>query len=523
MKAFTMPKTICTNPDVEFSVLRPICFDIARQVAEWTRASNDIPVLFPGEAEVIAQPNSTIDADQVVKLPSGQKIFIEAELEYDENSQLNMAVHQDEHMPYFEDKALGVSLRPVYSPSTIRLNFKLRENDRSAAKRWRDDMRARIARYRGERVHTVNYYYMVPIVYVRLLRKIHELRESNAGYGDTASAYIRNHALRELTTMSTMSGTQARLCVKEAQTRVLGNFDFSLPEKEQKDNETSAHSISFSYTVRVDIPIATAADFPFLVHQQFIPEEFMPVPEDLRPERVASRASKSMAAFRYFEADVRNRLERETTIRIPEFNEYRPSDTINDSILAMAVLTTVEYDSEGKLLPLLNLADIDENFRYKDEWLEFLRTDHQRLSSRYMAPVYIAVTRGEHFLHPSMYTVTEDLDVVLTRSPDLRQTYYVAMYLLKDPSIIPGDYYATARNSVEGLRMYAQAVCPRLARSGGIPADRNGSYIDNDIRTLFDRIRICNRSNSQATHLHDAVIESKLINQLCIGVERKDS
>lgn len=517
-----MPKTICTNPDTEFSVLRPIVFDIARQVAEWTRSSSNIPVLFPGEAEVVAQPNSTIDNGENLKLSSSEKIFIEAEMEYDENSQLNMAVHQDEHMPYFEDRALGVSLRPVYSPTTIRLNFKIREKDRSAARRWRDDMRARIARYRGERVHTVHYYYMVPIIYVKLLRHIHQLRENNAGYGDTASAYLREHALRELTTMTTIAGTQPRLCVKEAQARVMGNFDFALPEREQKDNETSAHSISFSYTVRVDIPIATAADYPILVHQQFLSEEFLPTVEDLRPERVASRASKSMAAFRYFEADVRNRPQRETTLRIPEYNEFRPNDQINDSLLALAVLTTVEYGSDGQLLPLMNLADFDEDFQYYPEWIEFLKADHERLSHRYMSPVHIAVTRGEDFLHPSMYEVTADLDVVLKGKPDLRQQYHVAMYLLKDPTIIPGNYFEHAKNSVTGLGLYARAVCPRLERSGGIPAPREGAYIAQDVRTLFDRIRICNRSNSQATHLQDAIIETKLINQLCLRVQRKE-
>lgn len=517
-----MPKTLTTNPDTEFSALRPICFDVARQVATWIRSSSDIPVLFPGEAEVVAQPKSTIDSDSFVKLPSEQKIFIEAELEYDENSQLNMAVHQDEHMPYFEDKALGVSLRPVYSPSIIRLNFKVRENDRNAARRLRDDVRARIARHRGERIHTVHYYYMMPIIYVKLLRHIHALREKQHGYGDTVGEYIRNHSLRTITTMATLSGTQARLCVKEAQTRVLGNFDFTFPEKEQKDNDSSAAAISFSYTIRLDLPIATAADFPLLVHQQFIDAMFLPDIEDIRPEQVASRASKSMAAFRYFEADVRNRQRRETTIRIPAHNEYRPTASVNDCLLAMTALTTVEYDESGNLLPLLNLGELDQNFRYKDEFLDLLYTDRERLPHRYMAPVHIAVTVGDNFLHPELYRITENLDVVLTGTPNMRAMYHVAMYLVKDPTIISGDYFEHATGPTGGLSIYADAVCPSIVRNNGLPADREGEWFAQDIRTLFERIRICNKSNSQATHLEGAIIEQKLVNKLTISTGKKN-
>ena len=517
-----MPKTICTNPDVEHSVLRPVCFDIARQVMEWTRSTTSIPILFPGETETVAQPNSTLDNDNPVKLPSDTKLFIEAELEYREDSQYNMAVHQDEHMPYFLDPQLGVSLRPVYSPSTIKLTFKLRESDRNAARRWRDDMRARIARYRGERVHTVGYYYMIPIIYVSLLRDIHELREKNAGYGDSVAKYLRDHFIREMTTMTTVAGTQPRLCIREKQGRVLGNFDFSLPDREQKDNESSAHAISFSYTVNIDIPIATAADFPWLVHQQFLPSKYRPVPEDLRPERVGTRASKSMAAFRHFESDVRNRSERETAIRIPEFNEYRPESPPPAMMLTMAVLTTAEYDDNKQLLPLMNLGNFDENFRYHKEWLSFIAAERKHITQYGMSPIYLGVTVGDNFLHPELYELTDDLDVVLKGEPNLRAQYHVAIYLAYDPTMCDSAVYERLRFETEGIGLYVAAVCPRLILNNGIPLPNNGQYSAREVKEIFERIRICNRTYSQATHTQDAIIETKMINILGITVERKE-
>lgn len=519
-----MPKTICTNPDIDHSVLRPVCFDIARQVMEWTRATTEIPILFPGETETVAQPNSTLSGDEkTVRLPSDTKVFIEAELEYREDSQLNMAVHQDEHMPYFLDEALGISLRPIYSPSVIKLTFKLREPDKNAARRWRDDVRARIARYRDERVHTVGYYYMIPIPYVKLIRDVHKLRENVAGYGDTVTKYMLDNFVREMTPISTVAGTQTRLCISEKQGRVLGSFDFSLPEKEQKDNESSAHAVSFSYTVHLDIPIATAADFPWLVHQQFMPSEYIPTPEDLRPERVATRASKSMAAFRHFEADVRNRLERETAIRIPEFNEYRPDNPPPAMMLTTAILTTVEYEEDGVTLkPLLNLGEIDENFRYHQEWLDFLRVEREFINRYGFSPVFLGVTIGNDFLHPELYELTEDLDVILKGPPNLRQQYHVAIYLAYDPTMCDTAVYERIRFETEGIGLYVAAICPRLIMNNGIPMPTNGQYMANEVREIFERVRKCNRTYSQATHTQDSIIETKLINLLGIQVERKE-
>ena len=513
---------MCTIPDIEHSVLRPVVFDVVRQVMDWTRSKDKLPIAFPGEAEVVAQPNSTIDQDQdEAKLPTDTKVFIEAELEYEEDRTTNMATHQDEHMPFFFDPALGVSLRPVYCPSVIKLTFKLREPDKNAARQWRDDMRARIARYRGERLHTVGYYYMIPPVYARLLVAVQERRELIAPYGDTVAKYLRDHFAREVTTRATLSGSEKRLVVNEHQGRVSGFFDFDLPEKSQKDNESSAQALSFSYTVKLDIPIAVAADFPWLVHQQFLPSEFYVSPEDLRPEKVATRASKSMAAFRHFEADVRNRSEKETAIRIPAGNEYRPENPPSHMMLTMAVLTTMANDETGNLLPMMNLGNFDANFHYHQEWLDFIRGEREHITKYGASPLYLGVTVGDNFVHPELYELTEDLDVVFKGTPNFRAQYHVALYASTDPSMLDGDSYERFTDDPEGLWLFVMVVCPRLITNNALPQPTNGRYTVAEVKEIMEKVRMCNRSYSQAGLLNDGVISMKLVDLLGIDVERR--
>ncbi len=524
-----MPKSLTTNPDINHSYIRPVIFDIARQVLKWTGQSPEIPILFTGESEVAYQPNSTIDEEKrSIRLPSDLKFYIEVEEDYNTDKLLSIATLQDENAPYFHDDKIGIALRPIYSPAIIRLNFKLREQDSNRIRRWRDDMRLRIAQGRDHRQHVITYYYLVPIEYQNMLRHFHALREATAGYGDVYEQWLFDNSVPAVTEMVTMGGSQPQLVVTETASRVHGHFDFDVPEKASKDNDTSAHSIAFSYIVHCDVPLATAASYPPVVHNQHIDMKYIPKREDNTPEFVASRGSVSTVALRYFEKDVGIRPTFETGYRIPYYNDYRVSNEPGRCIRVLSALTSIALDDLGNQLPILNLKELKGEV-YNDAWLRLLSNEHKYLNQYTTSLVYMVVTEDNEILHHSRYHVTKDLDIILTTPGDLRRMYHVGMYILRDPTMIVNPDRMLDENDV---LTYVKVACPSLYNSGKLPVAFDGMFTPEQVRWIFDRVRRCNNSWSQVILGDDkdgydsdgasSVVQTNRVGKFTVEIGKKD-
>lgn len=514
-----MPKSLTTNPDINHSYIRPVIFDIARQVLRWTGQNPEIPILFTGESEVMYQPNSVIEEEKRnIRLPSDLKFYIEVEEDYDMEKLLSIATLQDEQLPYFWDKNIGISLAPIYSPAVIRLNFKLREQDSNRIRRWRDDMRLRIGQGRDQHSHNISYYYLVPNEYQEMLKHFHELREKVAGYGDTYEEWLFGNSIPAVTEMVTMAGHQPQLAVTETATRVMGMFDFDVPEKAQKDNDTSAHSIAFTYVIRCDIPLATAAKYPPAIHNQHIDMKYIPKRFDNTPEFVASRGSVSTVALRYFEKDVGIRPTFETGYRLPYYNDYRVGIEPKSSIRVLSALTSLEEDAQGNQTPLLNFKDLKGEV-YNDRWLRLLKNESKYLNTFTYSLVYVVVAENNEILHPSRYHVTEDLDVVLTTPGDLRMMYHVGMYILRDPTMIVNpDRLVDA----EDLLTYVKIACPNLYNSGLLPKPFEGYFTPDEVRWILERVRRCNNSWTQVILNEDANVNNNRVGHFTVEVARKN-
>ena len=234
-------------------------------------------VLFPGDGEVAIQPGSTIDDEPAFNRTNAQELWrVNIKEEHRPDQLSATAVYQLEHADIFYDKSIGVSLRPVYSPTILTFNFEYRSTDVNAARRWRDEMRARISNHQDIRTHIIKYSYLIPKELIPLLEHIHELREEQAGYGEDLETYLANHFTGNVTKLSTMIGTETRWAVAEQAGRVMGQFDFQdIPDEPDKQGENSAYKQAFTYRIYLDVPIATAADYPVLVHNLLIDERFL--------------------------------------------------------------------------------------------------------------------------------------------------------------------------------------------------------------------------------------------------------
>lgn len=522
-----MPKVLYPIEDTKESITRPVVFDIARQVQKWTGMPN-VPILFPGETEAAYQPGSTINNEKSFNKFESEALWrLAVTEETDKDRILATAVHQTDHAEFFFDESLGVFMRPMYSQTHLTLNFELRAPDKNTAERWRQDILARVSTNLDVREHSINYHYLVPIEYEELLSHIHDLREAQAPYGEDYETWITNCFTRNMTVLTTQAGTQARWAVRETQGRVMGLFEFeSHPDEGSKEGETSQWTISFSYKVMYEKPIAVSAQFPLLIHNQLIDERFIPSTPKDTARQYASRSSRSATAMGAFEVDMLAKPTVQSGIRLPDYHEFFPQTAFRKTLQVVSALLMVEYDEEDPTAVnrvVANLATMDDEFQFREEFLDYLRYDHAYINRYGESIVNVCVYKGDVPLHHSAFSIDKDLNVVMTNDPDIRGIYYLRISLVTDPTALSEKARERARGNVDGLLLYGAAVCPNLVKNGMLPQVLAGKYIPRlEAEKFFRRIGQCTNSYQPGAMSDLAVVQWNTVMILFVEAYHKE-
>lgn len=466
-----MPKVLHTNDGIRESVTRPVVFDITRQIQEWT-GLEQMNILFPGDSEVAVQPGSTIDSEASFNRTSSQPLWrVNVREEHRTEKLMATAVHQMEHPEFFYDEELGVFLRPVYSPTVLTLEFEYRSTDANSARRWRDEIRARVSTNRDVRTHVVNYHYLIPKEFIPLLTHIHALRETQAGYGENLETYLTQHFTRNVTKLATFAGTEERWAIAEQQGRIMGQFEFQeLPDEPEKEGNTSAYRQTFSYRIYYDCPIATAADYPVLVHNQLIDTQYLMFQPKDDFQTFESRSPRSGTALGAFEVDILAKPTIKSGLRLPEFHEFYPESVPRGTLQVLSALVGIDNPADNpNNRKIMSFYEIDEKWAFRQEFIDHLKYDYQYLTKYAESLVNVSVYDGGMPLHPSKYFVDQDLNVVLNFDPDLRRTYYVRLGLFINPNDLSQAAKDRARNNAEGTILIGAAIAPVLVKQGKLP------------------------------------------------------
>lgn len=466
-----MPKVLHTNDGIRESVTRPVVFDITRQIQEWT-GLEQMNILFPGDTEAAIQPGSAISDEETFNRTAAQALWrVNVREEHQTEKLMATAVHQMEHPEFFYDEKIGVFLRPVYSPTVLTLEFEYRSTDVNNARRWRDEIRTRVSTNRDVRTHVVNYHYLIPKEFIPLLTHIHALRETQAGYGEDLEKYLEDHFTQNVTKLATLAGTAERWAIAEQQGRIMGQFEFQeLPDEPTKAGDNSAYRQAFSYRIYYDCPIATAADYPVLVHNQLIDTQYLMFQPKDDIQTFESRSPRSVTALGAFEVD---RLARPTVrsgLRLPSFHEFYPKMVATNTLQVLSALVGIESpETSVNNRKIMSFTEIDEKWEFRSEFLNYLKLNHAYLPKYGESLVNIAVYDGDIPIDSSKFTVDEDLSVILNYDPDLRRTYYVRVSLFLDPTSLSPAAKDRSRNDAEGLTLIGAAMAPNLVKEGLLP------------------------------------------------------
>jgi len=427
-----MPNISLPLEDLQDSVERPVVLSVVKELLDITELSDKTPISFYDDEGKSAQLGSLINADasRVNKWPFDERVRIEVEEDFDPDRLYTIHTKTPEHIPVFKDEALGVIIRPTYSPTKVVINFNYRARDKNQAIKWRNRIRAKAAMFRDINLHELSYHTHLQEELIVMLKEIHRLRENRAGYGEDFHTYFARHLSDKASIKTNLGGKSVLWSIEERQIRVQGLFDFEgAPEKGDKEDGGDAWSINFSYKFEYEKPIEYNMVYPVVIHNQVLSKNYRPVEKVYRLEDQQRAFSQSGMAYNAFESDTKVLTYRGNDgIKIPNFDEFIPATILPTTVNVMTCLVTI--DNPPNQRKLLNLTELGET-GLNPLVLQFMKdTEYEFMGRDFFSVFSLSLYRQNILLSSGSLMVDNALNVFSTFDLDLRKTYRVRLGLV---------------------------------------------------------------------------------------------
>lgn len=460
-----MPRITLSVKDVDQSVTRPVIMEVVRDILKITNLVSETSILFPGNAEVGYQPDTTlsskIDNREKNTFSHGKRVFIDIDEDYIEEGAIANAVMKAENAFIYVDRHLGCYIKPVYASMEATINFRYRARDRVEAARWRDHVRTKIGMGRRDLIHHPTYSYIIPDSALIMLKEIHRLRENVAGYGDTFREYLDSHFTNRKTIAVTQAGTEPRDLITEQQRRVIGRFDFSnKPEKAERDGQADAWVISFSYRLYYEKPINLVMLYPLVIHNQLLSVKYRADKPTDRDNYHLLNHNLSTSGFRPFEPDYMiDKYKATRGISIPDFDDFIPSQILPNTIRVLTGLVLIDEDSDI-LMNFRELGDWDMD----EEILEFMVGEAPYITKQYHSVLNVSFYRNYDMMGESLQTVHVDnnLNVRVNNELSLRDYHHVRLSINTDLESLTNDAKDRLRRRSRIFKKIIEAIYPKL-------------------------------------------------------------
>lgn len=472
-----MPRiTLALTTNYE-NITRPVAMSIARDVMRICDIDQNTPLYMPGEFEVINQPGTGLGESQEIRWSSDRRVVMVADDSIKNDSMLTGDVMSNDQPPFWEDRRLGISLRPAYITSDLALSFKYTCATRQEAINWRDEMALKRKQNRTSITHEIEYDIPIADGTIGTLAHLHELREGVAGYGETFAQYFKANQCVPFHLIGTVDGREdtLNLMVKQKQAALTGYFDFSDIPKERKTAGNSTWEIEFSYNLQYDRCTHLYFVYPLVVHQQHVGADFFDSSAKFGVEELDKHGSIGITALDTMNEWVNYYPAPTGGLRVPYYDEWIPPKSAQPvySVPIISWMIVLDPNDPQDILDLSSLPDM----QFIQEIDTLFRKGPEKLTRKGHSPVLFTLYCDDTPMGQDILTIDEHLHVRTTKPLDLRRSYHLRMSFVTNYTLLLPDCIMDMKTNPVATLLLFQTVVPQLDVEWGMRHLIDGKYI----------------------------------------------
>lgn len=423
--------------EINESIQRPIAINVLRDLLIQMGLPEDSKIMFKGKSNQFFYEGSDYFNRRYIgkdhnRYEGDSLTYVDFTEEDNEQALLTGAVWRPEERAIFNDPKLGVLMWPsmVNKKATISITLKGTEKQ---VERWRAILRRKTAQGVIDLNHMVQYHYPIPTFYMIALLEIHRMRENIAGYNEEIGQYLREHFIPNYTVITNPGGHGSLFVIKETQLPIQGWFSFGdNPPQQDKDNDSSAYSLTFDYSYWYDCPETMSMKVPLTVHNQMLPAKFIKtnrIPFEM--DYIVKTGSYSQLAFDHFRFNniKTSAISRRPGIPIPYFDDWL-SDVKAPPGYETLVRPLTQVDPSNPNF-VLNLDELGY-WKLNPIAKRYLKGTAKWANNPYSNLFLISLYAKDEFKDLKKLHLTPSLDMISDIPLELREHYHMTLSLLVD-------------------------------------------------------------------------------------------
>ncbi len=434
-----MPIASLPIPEVNTTCVRPLIFEVVRDVARWTHLDIKARVLHNEVPEAQLQTGSSLqeraEGTQNMIFDADKSLDVQVNMEPTDDALNSGAIIPGNQLIWL-DPAREIFLRPAFKNHKITLTISYRASSEAKARAWRDGIQARAGQNRQGFVHEPTYSYLIPEEWLFVLKELHRLRENVDGYGQTFQEYFEAHASGDIGTITNQTGSQEIYAKREKTTRVVGWFEFdTVPDKGSRVDNATAWEISFSYSFLFSMPNEIAMRYPIIMHNQLLDSLYRPKETDDEELNYPEALHWSQTGTRYFEQNYMTQgyLARRGRA-YPSFDDFHPRFIVPSTVRIVTALCRIPGTEAGTVFG--NLSD----FRLERKYMRFIKdTEWKFMTEHYRSIFQLQLYINNKMMEPSFIGIDKDLNIYAKKPLSLRNEHRIRFSLVTDLQLLDDD------------------------------------------------------------------------------------
>lgn len=357
---------------------------------------------------------TNLENDNLPTTVSKRRLIVNIEDEYNEDALMSTVVNQIENRFIFADHDINVFIYPIFVKTDFNFEFSYVTPSISEANKIRDMIRIKLSQARNILHHEIEYNIILPEIIEEFIADVHENKKRLQNL--SLEEYFRTYSTKRVNLLTDLSNKEnSRIAYFEKQVRIVGTFDFIMPDKIEIDNETNNYKLTFNYKLSFDVPKGITVRYPVMVCNRPLKSKYIKFIEDnkvnsLEEYKKELSYSLSLNSLSYFEAHrlLENRIDIKLPINVPMFDDYNERSIHKGYGILYTFLVTIDETDKKTLLNLKKLGD----YIFHPVILKFIEDiEKDYCIEPYQSFIYIGLQQDDFLFNLNVLQITNDLTI----------------------------------------------------------------------------------------------------------------
>ncbi len=430
--------TFIQSGEMYRNATRPAILASIREVLKFYGLSDAFDqVLFNGEAEVVRQVGTSFDSrlrdDKQTEMANRRKLFIVAEVSQSEfNSGYGNTGLGITNPPVWHSALGNVTMLPCYEGREISIEGTSYFRTRNDAVMFINRIQRTQARQLAQFTFDAQIHYPVNIQIINFLLKIHELLTKAGKTQDDFSTWYFKCALAPMDVLTNQANKNPLVVLnrKICDTNII--FDPPRLELSRRGDRVGQHMVTFRYRYYWQDMVEWQLNYPMMVQQQPIPEEFVP--------KIQESFEKGFIKNAPIEYQQMNLIDHRRTASAPYYKRYPAYDPwyppkeswLDTQLTVLTALDNVQQQVMFNLKELPEWEWVKPIYEHMIKYRAYLFDRHEDI-------IHIKVYSDDLQVRFDQIRLEENGDVVFLRPPTMSAHYRFVLYVDLDLRNLSGD------------------------------------------------------------------------------------